>query len=172
MMMSQSHDAEPRHCVSRGFPVQRCIVLKHLSKAAEEDPGSPPAKRSCPDLQVTPRSWSKGRQLQPSAWSIPQRDHHVKRDFRLEPQEPEPSPRHLFLSLCPLFILLLSYPRLLINLSSSSSSCSSWSSCSSCTSTCFSSVLPILQEKQSGKVKKTRPVPQVFVQTSRSLDLL
>lgn len=40
--------------VSRGFPVQRCIVLKHLSKEAEEDPGSPPAKRSCPDLQVNP----------------------------------------------------------------------------------------------------------------------
>ncbi|XP_075882965.1 acetyl-coenzyme A synthetase, cytoplasmic [Nelusetta ayraudi] len=38
-------------CRDKGFPVQRCIVLKHLSKEAEEDPGSPPAKRSCPDLQ-------------------------------------------------------------------------------------------------------------------------
>lgn len=39
----------------RGFPVQRCIVLKHLSKEAEETaPGSqsPPTKRPCPDLQV------------------------------------------------------------------------------------------------------------------------
>ena len=42
-------------CVHRGFPIQKCIMLKHLSKEAEETPlgsQSPPAKRSCPDLQV------------------------------------------------------------------------------------------------------------------------
>lgn len=39
----------------RGFPVERCIMLRHLSKAAEEAPPgsqSPPAKRACPDPQV------------------------------------------------------------------------------------------------------------------------
>lgn len=38
----------------RGFPVKKCIMLKHLSKEAEEIVGSrsPPAKRSCPDLEV------------------------------------------------------------------------------------------------------------------------
>ncbi|XP_068190177.1 acetyl-coenzyme A synthetase, cytoplasmic isoform X2 [Antennarius striatus] len=41
-------------CRDKGFPVQRCIMLKHLSKEAEEDPPrsqSPPPKRPCPDLQ-------------------------------------------------------------------------------------------------------------------------
>lgn len=45
----------PCLCVCRGFPVKTCIMLKHLSKEAEETPlgsQSPPAKRSCPDLQV------------------------------------------------------------------------------------------------------------------------
>uniref|UniRef100_A0A8C7DWT9 Propionate--CoA ligase n=1 Tax=Oncorhynchus kisutch TaxID=8019 RepID=A0A8C7DWT9_ONCKI len=39
----------------RSFPVQRCIMLKHLSKEVEAIPlvsQSPPAKRPCPDLQV------------------------------------------------------------------------------------------------------------------------
>lgn len=41
-------------CLCRGFPVEKCIMLKHLSKEPEEILGSqsPPAKRSCPDLQV------------------------------------------------------------------------------------------------------------------------
>ncbi|XP_033987810.1 acetyl-coenzyme A synthetase, cytoplasmic isoform X3 [Trematomus bernacchii] len=42
-------------CRDKGFPIQKCIMLKHLSKEAEETPlgsQSPPAKRSCPDLQV------------------------------------------------------------------------------------------------------------------------
>ncbi|KAF4078329.1 hypothetical protein AMELA_G00198000 [Ameiurus melas] len=43
-------------CRDKSFPVERCIVLKHLSKDELESssPGSmsPPAKRSCPDLQV------------------------------------------------------------------------------------------------------------------------
>ncbi|XP_053499041.1 acetyl-coenzyme A synthetase, cytoplasmic isoform X3 [Ictalurus furcatus] len=43
-------------CRDKSFPVKRCIVLKHLSKDELEasSPGSmsPPAKRSCPDLQV------------------------------------------------------------------------------------------------------------------------
>ncbi|XP_026775916.3 acetyl-coenzyme A synthetase, cytoplasmic isoform X1 [Pangasianodon hypophthalmus] len=42
-------------CRDKSFPVERCIVLKHLSKEEPEasSPGSmsPPAKRSCPDLQ-------------------------------------------------------------------------------------------------------------------------
>ncbi|XP_068599535.1 acetyl-coenzyme A synthetase, cytoplasmic isoform X3 [Brachionichthys hirsutus] len=42
-------------CRDKGFPVQRCIMLKHLSKEAQESPlrsQSPPAKRPCPELQV------------------------------------------------------------------------------------------------------------------------
>uniref|UniRef100_A0A3Q1FW41 Acetyl-coenzyme A synthetase n=1 Tax=Acanthochromis polyacanthus TaxID=80966 RepID=A0A3Q1FW41_9TELE len=41
-------------CKDKGFPVERCIMLKHLSKEAEDILGSqsPPAKRLCPDLQV------------------------------------------------------------------------------------------------------------------------
>ncbi|XP_068599527.1 acetyl-coenzyme A synthetase, cytoplasmic isoform X2 [Brachionichthys hirsutus] len=41
-------------CRDKGFPVQRCIMLKHLSKEAQESPlrsQSPPAKRPCPELQ-------------------------------------------------------------------------------------------------------------------------
>uniref|UniRef100_A0A4W5QCP8 Propionate--CoA ligase n=1 Tax=Hucho hucho TaxID=62062 RepID=A0A4W5QCP8_9TELE len=41
-------------CRDRSFPVQRCIMLKHLSKEVEATPlvsQSPPAKRPCPDLQ-------------------------------------------------------------------------------------------------------------------------
>ncbi|XP_063739015.1 acetyl-coenzyme A synthetase, cytoplasmic isoform X4 [Eleginops maclovinus] len=48
-------DEALQKCRDKGFPIQRCIVLKHLSKEAEETPvgsQSPPAKRSCPDLQV------------------------------------------------------------------------------------------------------------------------
>uniref|UniRef100_A0A8C7VBN6 Propionate--CoA ligase n=1 Tax=Oncorhynchus mykiss TaxID=8022 RepID=A0A8C7VBN6_ONCMY len=44
-------------CRDRSFPVQRCIMLKHLSKEVEAIPlvsQSPPAKRPCPDLQVRP----------------------------------------------------------------------------------------------------------------------
>lgn len=43
----------------RGFPLLKCIVLKHLSREEEETPlgsQSPPAKRSCPDLQVKTRT--------------------------------------------------------------------------------------------------------------------
>ncbi|XP_073326186.1 acetyl-coenzyme A synthetase, cytoplasmic isoform X3 [Pagrus major] len=45
-------DEALQKCRDKGFPVKRCIMLKHLSKEAEETPGSPPAKRSCPDMQV------------------------------------------------------------------------------------------------------------------------
>ncbi|XP_059188546.1 acetyl-coenzyme A synthetase, cytoplasmic-like [Centropristis striata] len=47
-------DEALQKCRDKGFPIQRCIMLKHLSKEAEETPlgsQSPPAKRSCPDLQ-------------------------------------------------------------------------------------------------------------------------
>ncbi|XP_076597560.1 acetyl-coenzyme A synthetase, cytoplasmic isoform X3 [Chaetodon auriga] len=44
-------DEALQKCRDKGFPVQRCIMLKHLSKDAEGSE-SPPAKRSCPDLQV------------------------------------------------------------------------------------------------------------------------
>ncbi|XP_071370909.1 acetyl-coenzyme A synthetase, cytoplasmic-like, partial [Centroberyx affinis] len=47
-------DEALQKCRDKGFPVQKCIMLKHLSKEAEETPlgsQSPPAKRSCPDLQ-------------------------------------------------------------------------------------------------------------------------
>ncbi|KAL6119662.1 acss2 [Pungitius sinensis] len=42
-------------CRDKGFSIQRCIMLKHLSKDAEETllgSQSPPAKRPCSDLQV------------------------------------------------------------------------------------------------------------------------
>ncbi|XP_030589034.1 acetyl-coenzyme A synthetase, cytoplasmic isoform X3 [Archocentrus centrarchus] len=47
-------DEALQKCRDKGFPVERCIMLKHLSKEPEEILGSqsPPAKRSCPDLQV------------------------------------------------------------------------------------------------------------------------
>ncbi|KAM4610796.1 acetyl-coenzyme A synthetase, cytoplasmic isoform 2-T3 [Polymixia lowei] len=47
-------DEALQKCRDKGVPVQRCIMLKHLSKEVEECPlgsQSPPAKRSCPDLQ-------------------------------------------------------------------------------------------------------------------------
>uniref|UniRef100_A0A671Z113 Propionate--CoA ligase n=1 Tax=Sparus aurata TaxID=8175 RepID=A0A671Z113_SPAAU len=44
-------DEALQKCRDKGFPVKRCIMLKHLSKEAEQTLGSPPAKRSCPDLQ-------------------------------------------------------------------------------------------------------------------------
>ncbi|XP_036389619.1 acetyl-coenzyme A synthetase, cytoplasmic [Megalops cyprinoides] len=43
-----------RKCKHKGFPVQKCIMIKHLTKEeAALPPGcqSPPAKRACPDLQ-------------------------------------------------------------------------------------------------------------------------
>ncbi|XP_054465914.1 acetyl-coenzyme A synthetase, cytoplasmic-like isoform X3 [Anoplopoma fimbria] len=48
-------DEALQKCRDKGVSIQRCIMLKHLSKEAEESPlgsQSPPAKRSCPDLQV------------------------------------------------------------------------------------------------------------------------
>ncbi|XP_040902870.1 acetyl-coenzyme A synthetase, cytoplasmic isoform X5 [Toxotes jaculatrix] len=48
-------DEALQKCRDKGFPVEKCIMLKHLSKEAEETSlgsQSPPAKRSCPDLQV------------------------------------------------------------------------------------------------------------------------
>ncbi|TNN87768.1 Acetyl-coenzyme A synthetase, cytoplasmic [Liparis tanakae] len=48
-------DEALQKCRDKGFSIQRCIMLKHLSKEAEETPlgsQSPPAKRPCPDLQV------------------------------------------------------------------------------------------------------------------------
>ncbi|XP_061908448.1 acetyl-coenzyme A synthetase, cytoplasmic [Entelurus aequoreus] len=45
-------DEALQKCRDKGFPLHRCIVLKHLSKEAQETILScPPAKRSCPDLQ-------------------------------------------------------------------------------------------------------------------------
>uniref|UniRef100_A0A671Z117 Acetyl-coenzyme A synthetase, cytoplasmic n=1 Tax=Sparus aurata TaxID=8175 RepID=A0A671Z117_SPAAU len=49
-------DEALQKCRDKGFPVKRCIMLKHLSKEAEQTLGSPPAKRSCPDLQVNTES--------------------------------------------------------------------------------------------------------------------
>ncbi|XP_022618822.1 acetyl-coenzyme A synthetase, cytoplasmic isoform X3 [Seriola dumerili] len=48
-------DEALQKCRDKGFPVEKCIMLKHLSKGAEETSlgsQSPPAKRPCPDLQV------------------------------------------------------------------------------------------------------------------------
>ncbi|XP_037833009.1 acetyl-coenzyme A synthetase, cytoplasmic isoform X1 [Kryptolebias marmoratus] len=46
-------DEALQKCKDKGFPVKKCIMLKHLSKEPEEIVGSrsPPAKRSCPDLE-------------------------------------------------------------------------------------------------------------------------
>ncbi|XP_069382692.1 acetyl-coenzyme A synthetase, cytoplasmic isoform X3 [Paralichthys olivaceus] len=48
-------DEALQKCRDKGFPMQKCIMLKHLSKEAEDtslDSQSPPAKRPCPGLQV------------------------------------------------------------------------------------------------------------------------
>uniref|UniRef100_A0A672HRF3 Acetyl-coenzyme A synthetase n=1 Tax=Salarias fasciatus TaxID=181472 RepID=A0A672HRF3_SALFA len=47
-------DEALQKCRDKGFPVKKCIVLKHLSKETEDNLGSqsPPTKRLCPDLQV------------------------------------------------------------------------------------------------------------------------
>lgn len=48
-------DEALQKCREKSFPVERCIVLKHLSKEEQESSSlgslSPPAKRSCPDMQ-------------------------------------------------------------------------------------------------------------------------
>ncbi|XP_029975071.1 acetyl-coenzyme A synthetase, cytoplasmic isoform X1 [Salarias fasciatus] len=46
-------DEALQKCRDKGFPVKKCIVLKHLSKETEDNLGSqsPPTKRLCPDLQ-------------------------------------------------------------------------------------------------------------------------
>ncbi|XP_069581352.1 acetyl-coenzyme A synthetase, cytoplasmic isoform X1 [Brachyistius frenatus] len=46
-------DEALQKCRDKGLLINRCIVLKHLSKEPEEILGSqsPPTKRSCPDLQ-------------------------------------------------------------------------------------------------------------------------
>ncbi|XP_061637547.1 acetyl-coenzyme A synthetase, cytoplasmic isoform X3 [Phyllopteryx taeniolatus] len=47
-------DEALQKCTDKGFSLGRCIVLKHLSKEAQETSlSSPPAKRPCPDLQET-----------------------------------------------------------------------------------------------------------------------
>nr|XP_020464768.1 acetyl-coenzyme A synthetase, cytoplasmic-like isoform X3 [Monopterus albus] len=48
-------DEALQKCRDKGFPVEKCIMLKHLSKETEEThlgSQSPPAKRCCPDLQI------------------------------------------------------------------------------------------------------------------------
>ncbi|XP_058497977.1 acetyl-coenzyme A synthetase, cytoplasmic-like isoform X3 [Solea solea] len=47
-------DEALQKCRDKGFPVNKCIMLKHLSKGDDTSPGSqsPPAKRTCPGLQV------------------------------------------------------------------------------------------------------------------------
>ncbi|XP_035014915.1 acetyl-coenzyme A synthetase, cytoplasmic isoform X3 [Hippoglossus stenolepis] len=48
-------DEALQKCRDKGFPLHKCIMLRHLSKEAEETSlgsQSPPAKRPCPDLQV------------------------------------------------------------------------------------------------------------------------
>ncbi|XP_037540556.1 acetyl-coenzyme A synthetase, cytoplasmic isoform X2 [Nematolebias whitei] len=46
-------DEALQKCRDKDFPVKKCIMLKHLSKQPEGIVGSrsPPAKRSCPDLE-------------------------------------------------------------------------------------------------------------------------
>ncbi|KAM4571326.1 acetyl-coenzyme A synthetase, cytoplasmic isoform 1-T1 [Fundulus diaphanus] len=51
-------DEALQKCRDKGFPVKKSIVLRHLSKEPEEVVGSqsPPAKRSCPDLEQEKRT--------------------------------------------------------------------------------------------------------------------
>ncbi|CAG6021963.1 unnamed protein product [Menidia menidia] len=46
-------DEALQKCRDKGFPIKKCIMLKHLSRGPGEVVGSnsPPAKRLCPDLQ-------------------------------------------------------------------------------------------------------------------------
>ncbi|XP_060930209.1 acetyl-coenzyme A synthetase, cytoplasmic isoform X1 [Limanda limanda] len=44
-------DEALQKCRDKGFPLDKCIVLRHLSKETEDTSQSPPAKRACPDLQ-------------------------------------------------------------------------------------------------------------------------
>ncbi|KAJ8015990.1 hypothetical protein DPEC_G00002480 [Dallia pectoralis] len=47
-------DDAMQKCRDKSFPVEKCIMLKHLSKEVEATPlvsKSPPAKRPCPDMQ-------------------------------------------------------------------------------------------------------------------------
>ncbi|KAG7477907.1 hypothetical protein MATL_G00074470 [Megalops atlanticus] len=56
-----------QRCRDKGVPVEKCIMLKHLSKEQPDSPAgspSPPAKRPCPDLQQeTPKD--KVRKIRP-----------------------------------------------------------------------------------------------------------
>ncbi|CAB1427300.1 unnamed protein product [Pleuronectes platessa] len=44
-------DEALQKCRDKGFLLDKCIMLRHLSKEAEDTSQSPPAKRACPDLQ-------------------------------------------------------------------------------------------------------------------------
>ncbi|KAK5624104.1 Acetyl-coenzyme A synthetase, cytoplasmic [Crenichthys baileyi] len=51
-------DEALQKCRDKGFPLQKCIMLKHLSKEPEAivDSPSPPAKRACPYLELEKRT--------------------------------------------------------------------------------------------------------------------
>ncbi|XP_047225830.1 acetyl-coenzyme A synthetase, cytoplasmic isoform X4 [Girardinichthys multiradiatus] len=51
-------DEALQKCRDKGFPLQKCIMLKHLSKEPEAivDSPSPPAKRACPYLEQEKRT--------------------------------------------------------------------------------------------------------------------
>ncbi|XP_023076267.1 acetyl-coenzyme A synthetase, cytoplasmic isoform X3 [Piliocolobus tephrosceles] len=57
-------DEALQKCQEKGFPVRRCIVVKHLGRAelgmGDSPSQSPPIKRSCPDVQI---SWNQGIDL-------------------------------------------------------------------------------------------------------------
>ncbi|CAM9124231.1 unnamed protein product [Lampetra planeri] len=63
-------DEALQKCRDKGFPIQRCIMLRHLSKEAEDTSvGSPPAKRSCPDLQQEKQRIKKTRPVPQLPWN-------------------------------------------------------------------------------------------------------
>ncbi|XP_027001016.1 acetyl-coenzyme A synthetase, cytoplasmic isoform X1 [Tachysurus fulvidraco] len=68
-------DEALQKCRDKAFPVERCIVLKHLSKDEREIPSpssmSPPAKRPCPDLQQKNQKEKvrKVRQIPKTPWN-------------------------------------------------------------------------------------------------------
>ncbi|XP_035863934.1 uncharacterized protein LOC118496420 [Sander lucioperca] len=79
-------DEALQKCRDKGFPIHRCIMLKHLSKEEGDAPlgsQSPPAKRPCPDLQQEKQT-GRVKKTRP-----------VPQVFSFPPPSTKP-PKHLF----------------------------------------------------------------------------
>ncbi|XP_054912938.1 acetyl-coenzyme A synthetase, cytoplasmic-like isoform X1 [Poeciliopsis prolifica] len=63
-------DEALQKCRDKGFPLKQCIVLKHLSKEPEAaGRQSPPAKRTCPDLEQEKRKIKKTHHAPKVPWN-------------------------------------------------------------------------------------------------------